>query len=191
MKKIIIFLVLSIYFLPLIAQEKTEKIYGNEHNAIYVNVIPLFIGQINAHYERLLSDKLSVMFGLGAASKIYGIDHGSDWSILVTLYKIGIGIYPAGRYGKTLRGVYFMPKYTGINVNAKYKPLDISDTNNAFAIGIDIGHRWVLQEGLMFDLSIGMGFVSDIIIKADNKKAGEIESRVGITHIGLQFGYAW
>ncbi|MEM4368103.1 MAG: DUF3575 domain-containing protein [Candidatus Anstonellales archaeon] len=191
MKKIFIIFVLSMFYLVLNAQERTEKIYGNEQNTIYVNLIPVFWGQINANYERLLSNKVSLMGGLGAVNGFFYVSTGDNWSILTTLYKVGVGIYPAGRYGKTLRGIYFMPSYTGIIMNFKYNPENKTGSAYGSLIGLDIGHKWIWSGGVMLDLSIGMGYGSEIVAQIEDKKAGKINTRVGITHIGIQFGYAW
>ncbi len=190
MKKIFILLLL-ITILPLMAEENIKKIYGNERNTIYVNIFPLAIGQINAHYERLLDDKISVMLGLAAANRFLDISPNENWSIFTTFYKIGVGIYPSGRYGETLRGVYLMPSYTLIKINAKYKPESKSTSEDSYFIGLDIGYKRILKKGFLVDLSVGMGYKSEVVIKVEDKKLDELDKRVGITHIGLQIGYAW
>ena len=191
MRKSFVIILLIITFLPLIAKEKTKKIYGNEQNAIYINIAPLLISQINVNYERLFDDKISVMLGLGAGNKLYEVSSSGGWSIFNIFYKIGIGIYPSGRYGETLRGVYFMPSYTLIKTNAKYKPENKSTSVDSYFVEIDIGYKKVFQKGFLVDLSMGMGYKSELIIKIEDKKAAELDNRVGITHFGIQLGYVW
>ncbi|MCX7910843.1 MAG: DUF3575 domain-containing protein [Endomicrobia bacterium] len=172
-------------------EEKLEKIYGKEENAIYVNIVPFIVSHINVNYERVISNKISLMFGLGAMNGFYEMSFSDEWSVITVLYKIGVGIYPAGRFGNTLRGVYFMPSYTGAIINLRYKPEDLSGSVFAALIGVDIGHKWIWQNGLMIDLSVGMGFATDVVAKVGDKKAAEKEMKIGPTHIGVQFGYAW
>ncbi|MEN3013539.1 MAG: DUF3575 domain-containing protein [Endomicrobiia bacterium] len=191
MKKFITYFCLILTFSFGYSQENLKKIYGTQENAIYINVVPFAIGHINVNYERLISNKVSLMFGLGALNGFYDISFSDEWSVLTFMYKIGVGIYPAGRYGNTLRGVYFMPSYTGALIKLRYKPEDISDTVSAALIGVDVGYKIIWQNGLVVDLSIGMGFTTDVVAKVQDKKAAEREAKIGPTHVGIQFGYAW
>lgn len=184
------FIMLCSFFLY--AQERLEKIYGKEENALYINVVPLSIGQVNGNYERLINSKTSIMFGLGAVNGFYEMSFDKDkWSVLTILYKIGVGIYPSGRYGYTFRGVYFLPSYTGVAMNLKYKPEDKSEIVQGALIGLDIGYKWIFANGVLLDLSVGMGYRTEIKAKVGNHEAAKLDPKVGATHVGLQFGYAW
>lgn len=173
------------------SEEKLEKIYGKEENAIYINLVPLSIGQVNGNYERIFDNKISLMVGLGAVNGFYDMSFDNNWSVLTILYKVGVGIYPSGRYGYTLRGFYFMPSYTGIAMNLKYKPENKTAIIQGALVGLDIGYKWVFKNKVMLDFSVGMGYRTEIEAKVENYEASRLEPKVGTTHLGLQFGYAW
>lgn len=195
MKKlfIIITIVLSLTTINLFAiEEKLQKVYGNEENAIYINILPFLISQINLNYERLISSKYSLAVGVGVTDKnIYDIANASNWSFLTTVITLGMGVYPSGRYGYTLRGFYFMPVYSIISIDAKYKPTNESGGNLAHRVAVNFGYRWVLPNKITFDVSAGMGYRSAVTITAGSQQAGSIDYKVGLTHLGLQFGYSW
>ncbi len=173
-------------------EEKLQKLYGNEENTIYINILSFLISQINLNYERLISSKYSLAVGVGVTDKnIYDVSDASNWSFLTTVITLGIGVYPSGRYGYTLRGFYFMPVYSIISIDAKYKSTNESGNNLAHRIAVNFGYRWVLSNKITFDVSAGMGYRSSVTIKANSQQAGSIDYKVGVTHLGLQFGYSW
>ena len=160
-------------------QEKQEK------NVVYTNVIPIiFLRYLNFHYERVLSNKITLLVGAGFWAGKVGLSlfgYTAEAEILITPLKFGFGFYPAGR---PLRGFYFLPNVVLYYISAKNT--EGWQTASFHTINVEFGHRWIWKDGYMFDLSIGIGIVSS--------PEGETESYYsGIlpTHVGVQVGYAW
>mgnify|MGYP001772858028 CR=1 FL=1 len=192
MKKLVFIGIIMLSTINLFAiEEKLQKIYGNEENAIYTNILSFLFKEVNITYERLIENKYSLVITAGASDAApVDVSNSSDWSFLTTILKFGFSVYPAGRYGNTLRGFYFMPNYTIINIDAKYKPQNISGTNLAHKIGVNFGYKWILNK-VVFDLSAGFGYRTAITVKAGSIEAGSCDHKVGLTYLGLHFGYSW
>ncbi len=180
MKKKIIFVTMVLFLTTNISFAQQEK------NVIYVNILPVLLNNLNVHYERVVSDKMSLLVGLGYASGIFGITI-EDFDIYTTALKLGIGFYPAG---KTLRGFYLLPNIIMVTTNVKYKPTSETATARQTTMSVELGHRWIWSGGVFFDLSIGMGMSSEGVVETKDKKE-TIPGRVGLTHVGVQIGYAW
>ncbi|MDI6641451.1 MAG: DUF3575 domain-containing protein [Elusimicrobiota bacterium] len=183
MKKMIIFCMCVGIFggaLSGFAQEKQER------NVIYVNIIPILVSHLNVHYEVAVSNKVSLLAGVGYMSGLYGITL-KDYEITTTFIKVGLGFYPAGN---PLRGFYLLPNIIPSDLNLKYKPTSETGSATWTTISVELGHRWIWKGGIMFDLSVGAGTIPEVEVTTGNRTE-TLSGRTGLTHIGVQFGYAW
>lgn len=149
-------------------------------NTIYVNILPLLLGNVNVNYERALTPKISAMIG------------GYYWSFTLrefdftsTAIKAGIGFYPAGN---ALRGFYFLPNYVHSIFGITHKPSGEKGVTTGSTISFEVGHRWIWKGGVTFDLSIGGGIRKAETMVGDAKFSMSV---TGLTHVGIQFGYSW
>jgi len=180
MMRKIFFLVLFIIFIGSIHS------YSQEKNVVYINVIPILVSNLNLHYEFALSNKITLLAGVGYMSGLFG-QTIEDFEITTTALKIGFGFYPAGQ---PLRGFYILPNFIQNNMSVKYKPTSATGSVSWQIISVEFGHRWIWKGGVMFDLSIGMGSIPEVEAKAGDHTE-KIAGRTGLTHLGVQFGYAW
>jgi hypothetical protein len=184
-KNIILYFVTIILCTQYVIAEQRVK------NVIYVNVLPLFLGNLNVNYERAVSNNFSLMIGGSYASGLFGIQI-PNWDIVSLTGKIGIGFYPAG---DGLKGFYFLPNVRLGNFTVTYKPENISASITTTTLSLEIGYRWIWKGGVMFDLSIGGGYVGGgkvtVKTKTGEEQSTDFPSYIGLTHAGLQLGYAW
>lgn len=161
---------------------------AKEKYAVYINVLPMLIGQLNIHGELAVSERISLFAGGGyRKGDFFGFEIDNT-EIITTFYKAGLGFYPAGQQ---LRGIYALPTIVLNRITVRDKLTDESGSVTLNTIGVEFGHKWLWKGGVIFDLSIGVGVISEAeVTYGKQKKRIEVE-RTGLTHVGIQFGYAW
>lgn len=159
---------------------------AEERHVVYVNILPKFVGHLNVHGELAVSNKVSLLAGLGYMSGFFGYAP-QDAEIRTTHYKVGLGFYPGGR---PLRGFYVLPNFILGQITLTHTPTRESGSVTWNTISAELGHRWIWKGGVFFDLSIGVGVVSESVVRY-GKREERFPGRTGLTHVGIQFGYAW
>ena len=152
MKKLFFFTLLCAFSLAGFSQEKNDD---NKKNIVKVNVGGIFLGSGALNYERAVSTKSAIQFGIAG---------GALWTGFYNYSFFGVeAAYRCYFTGKAPKGTYFSPAVAFMSGNTQYQPLlsvpsliDNTTTGSGSMISMVIGHQWIFHNNWTFDINAGI-----------------------------------
>lgn len=191
LKRYLCIIILLLVSLKLVGQE-----YKLPKNSFKISVLPIFIGEVNVNYERILSKKISGEIAVGFVTDNYLMNFLSE-STVAAANKVLIG--PSG-------GVLFKyyPFIAGdelyIDLEFKYRryrkrytqdagAVEFNEYTERFIPRIGVGYHHFLDEKLFFDFSGNLGLIfQNMLLFSNENIISSIKLNFGV---GLKFGYVF
>ena len=185
-----VFLV-SFFSAKLLAQD-----YQLPKNSIKASVLPIFVGEVNINYERILTKKISAEAALGFVTDNYLMNFLSEANS-TSANKVLIGP-SAGFLFKYYPFIVGDELY--IDLELKYRryrkrytqdagAFQFNEYTERFIPRIGVGYHHFLDEKLFFDFSGNLGLVFQNLLLFSNENINQtIKLNFGV---GLKFGYVF
>jgi hypothetical protein len=148
----------------------------SQENILKTNPIGLAFGNFNVTYEKVISDKASVLGSVNYVYKIFGVDVNT----------FGLGV--AYRYYIT-HAKKAVPSGFYVNPQLGFAFGSSDDVNyNTVSIGAELGYQWAWDSGMVLDVGIGPNYVN---LGGDYEDI-DFDNDSGIfPSITIALGYAW
>ncbi len=185
---------LSICFVCFFSLKICAQDFQLPKNSIKVSVLPIFVGEVNFNYERILSKKISGELALGFVTDNYLMNFLSESNSLAT-NKILIGpsmgflvkYYPFIVGDELYIDLEF--KYRRYRKRYSQDEIDFIEYNERFIPRVGIGYHHFLDEKLFIDFSGNLGLVFQNTLLFVNETVNQaIKFNFGV---GLKFGYVF
>ncbi|WP_075603515.1 hypothetical protein [Saccharicrinis aurantiacus] len=159
-----------------------EKYIENHKNLLKVNFLSPLFNSLNFSYERSLAPGRSIEAAIGIIGVGYDMDDTNDQGVFAKIgYKFikSPDYYLRGqRYAHLLKGAYIRPEiaisyyqfdeyyyyydynggYDSYGGGYNYNSSTPTETNLMFAILLNFGKQWVIDNGFVVDTFIGFGY---------------------------------
>lgn len=191
---VILTIVSFVYFS--LTQILGQSSYKFPKNSIKLSVLPIFIGEVNVNYERILTKKIASEVAVGFVTDNYLMNFLSE-SNAITANRILLG--PS--FGYQIKYYPFVPgDELYIDLEFKYRRYRQRYTQDAGAVKFDeytekyiprigVGFHHFLDEHLFLDFSGNLGLTFQNSLKFSNDQINHtIKLNFGA---GLKFGYVF
>ncbi|MBS2100448.1 hypothetical protein [Carboxylicivirga linearis] len=145
-----------------------EKYANNNKNALKVNFLSPLFNSLKLSYERSLQPGRSIEFELGiigVGNDIYLTDEkGVCLKVGYKLIKSPDYYLRGQRYAHILKGAYIRPELAFSTYSYDYEVWDwdyegtTRERNTMFAVLLNFGKQWVIDDGFVVDTFLGVGY---------------------------------
>lgn len=185
---------ISIFFVFFISVKISAQDFQLPKNSIKVSVLPIFVGEVNFNYERILSKKISGEVALGFVTDNYLMNFLSESNSSAT-NKILIGPSTGFllKYYPFIAGdelyIDFECKYRRYRKRYSQDAIAFNEYTERFIPRVGVGYHHFLDEKLFIDFSGNLGLVFQNTLLFVNETANQtIKLNFGV---GLKFGYVF
>ncbi|MBM3185495.1 MAG: hypothetical protein ACKO7P_06085 [Bacteroidota bacterium] len=186
--------ILSICFVFLFSVKICAQDFQLPKNSIKVSVLPIFVGEVNFNYERILSKKISGEVALGFVTDNYLMNFLSETnSSVANKILIGPSTGFLFKYYPFIAGdelyIDFEFKYRRYRKRYSQDALDFNEYTERFIPRVGVGYQHFLDEKLFIDFSGNLGLVFQNTLIFSNESVNKtIKLNFGV---GLKFGYVF
>ncbi len=170
--------------------------YELPKNSIKVSVLPIFVGEVNINYERILSKKISGELAIGFVTDNYLMNFLSE-SNSPSANKVLMGpsagilfkYYPFIAGDELYLDIEFKYRRYRKRYSQDAGAFQFNEYNERFIPRIGVGYHHFLDENLFFDISGNLGLVFQNTLLFSNENVNQtIKLNFGL---GLKFGYVF
>lgn len=183
MRKLVLFLFLCAVATVSYSQELTLQ--SEYKNHIEVKPINLLAGQYNINYERVLANRFSV-------EASYGHWFGVEYDDGEKVYGNNFALNP--RFYFTKRNFapesYYAGPYFNYNILENRTENDV-DNVKFFEKGLLVGRQWLKDNGIVFDMNVGIAHLSTTISDEEEQDDYEEDVPKFLPKVGLAVGYSF
>lgn len=174
----------------------TAQSYELPKNFVKVSVLPIFVGEVNFNYERILSKKLSAELGAGFVTNNYIKSFLTEQPVVKSRQTV-IGpsfaglvkYYPFSLGDELYLCAEFKYRRYRANYNQDGQNLIFKEYTQRIIPRVGVGYHYFLDEHMFIDFSGSLGLIFDKIYQfGDDRPSKTIKLNFGF---GMKFGYAF